>query len=95
MEEYDIDLNKFLSDLTQIYPNLIRRYNTDPIVVDLDGMSLYQDTISFNDIEMGEVGMILSDKRQVLSRYERQVVIKENKDYNNGVPKAWDDEDII
>jgi hypothetical protein len=57
-------------------------------------MSLYQDTISFNDIEMGEVGMILSDKRETLSRYERQVVIKENKDYNNGIPKDWDDEKL-
>jgi hypothetical protein len=94
MEEYEYDLNKFLGVLNQIYPNVMR-YNTDPIVVDLDYMSLYQDTISFNDIEMGEVGMILSDKRQVLSRYERQVVIKENKDYNNGIPKDWDNEDII
>jgi hypothetical protein len=94
MEEYDIDLNKFISELNQIYPNVLR-YNTNPIVVDLDYMSLYQGTISFNDIEMGEVGMILSDKINSLARYERQVVIKENKDYNNGVPKAWDDEDII
>jgi hypothetical protein len=94
MDECDFDVNKFMSELNQIYPNVLR-YNTDPIVVDLDYMSLYQDTISFNDIEMGEVARILSDKRKTLSRYERQVVIKEEKDYNNGIPKAWGDEDII
>jgi hypothetical protein len=94
MEEYDIDLNQFIESINRIYPTRIPMYNTDPIVVDLDGMSLYQDTISFNDIELGEFGLILSDKINSLARYERQVVIKENKDYNNGIPKDWDNEKL-
>ena len=50
MEEFDFDFNKFLSDLTQIYPGGRLRYNTDPIVVDLDEYDDSDDLIElFNE----------------------------------------------
>ena len=86
MEEYEYDLNKFLGVLNQIYPNVMR-YNTDPIVVDLDELFNERSHIGVSD--MGDLANYLVELRC------KEKKVKESKDYNNGIPKDWDNEDII
>jgi hypothetical protein len=87
MEEYEYDLNKFLGVLNQIYPGGRSRYNTDPIVVDLDELFNERSHIGVSD--MGDLANYLAELRC------KEKKVKESKDYTNGIPKAWDDEDII
>lgn len=93
MREFDFDVSKFLSDLTQIYPGGRLRYNTDPIVVDLDEyddlIGLFNERSHIGVSDMGDLANYLAELRY------KEKKVKETKDYTNGIPKDWADEDII
>jgi hypothetical protein len=87
----EIDLEQIFAAFNQI-TGLPARYirNTDPVIVGLDNMSLYQDTIlPTYDFNLDGFLKSMVEKRLIDKK------IKDVKDYENGIPKTWDDEDII
>lgn len=94
MDDFELDITSFIESLNHIYQTRIPIYNTDSInetLGDVDLIGLFNERSHIGVSDMND----LSNYLMKLKNIDKKVFNGEVKNYDNGIPKTWDEQDFV